>query len=375
MPALSNVLIVGGGIAGMALAIALKRAGISAEIVEISPQWTVLGVGIALQGPALRALRMIGVLDQCVGLGFGYSHFKACNADGEVTGTVELPRLNGADYPATIGIMRQAVHSVLKDAVAGANVPVRVGVTIASIKQDDDRAVVQLTDGTRGSYDLVVGADGTNSRIRDLVFGIECKPAYTGQAVWRATVSRPAGVAARYSFFGPRNKAGFNPVSKTEMYVYLVQNLPQFIRIPDDQLPEVMREQLIDFHGLLAEAREEITVGGRIVYRPIVSHMLSPPWHRGRVVLIGDAAHTTTPHMAAGAGLAVEDSVVLALLLESEPSLRVALEKFMTRRHERCRMVVENSRLLGEWEKNPGAPTADAVGVLDKSLKALAAPI
>jgi 2-polyprenyl-6-methoxyphenol hydroxylase-like FAD-dependent oxidoreductase len=375
MPALSNVLIVGGGIAGMALAVGLKRAGIGAEIVEVSPQWTVLGVGIALQGPALRALRMIGVLDQCVGLGFGYSHFKACNSDGKVTGTVELPRLNGADYPATIGIMRQAVHSVLKNAVARANVPVRLGVTIASLEQDDDRATVRLTDGTRGSYDLVVGADGTNSRIRDLVFGTECRPTYTGQAVWRATVSRPTEVAARYSFFGPRNKAGFNPVSNTEMYVYLVQNLPQFIRIPDDRLPEVMREQLTDFRGLLAAAREEITDGGRIVYRPIASHMLSPPWHRGRVVLIGDAAHTTTPHMAAGAGLAVEDSVVLALLLESEQSLRVALEKFMTRRRERCRMVVENSRLLGEWEKNPGAPDADPVGVLDKSLKALAGPI
>jgi 2-polyprenyl-6-methoxyphenol hydroxylase-like FAD-dependent oxidoreductase len=103
--------------------------------------------------------------------------------------------------------------------------------------------------------------------------------------------------------------------------------------------------------------------------------MLPPPWHRGRVLLIGDAAHTTTPHMAAGAGIAVEDSIVLAQLLQSEDSLQVALEKFMTRRYERCRMVVENSFLLGEWEKSPGASDADPVGVLDKSLKLLAQPI
>ena len=370
-----DVLIVGGGIAGMALAVALKQSGIHSEIVEINPQWSVLGVGIALQGPALRALRMLGLLDQCVELGFGYSCFKACNAEGQVTGTVELPRLNGADHPATIGIMRQAVHSVLKDAVAKADVPIRLGVTVASLEQDDDRVAVQFTDGTRGSYGLVVGADGTNSKIRDLVFGIGCKPEYTGQAVWRATVSRPAEVQARYSFFGPRNKAGFNPVSNAEMYIYLVQNLPDFIRVPDDRLPAVMREQLTDFRGPLAAAREEITDPKDIVYRPITSHILSPPWYRGRVVLIGDAAHTTTPHMAAGAGLAVEDSVVLALLLQSEHSWHVALEKFMGRRYARCRMVVENSLLLGEWEKNRKAPHADPVGVLDRSVTALAQPI
>jgi 2-polyprenyl-6-methoxyphenol hydroxylase-like FAD-dependent oxidoreductase len=375
MPVLGNVLIAGGGIAGMTLAVALERSGIQSEIVEVNPQWSVLGMGISLQGPALRALGMVGVLHQCVENGFGYSHFKACNAHGQVTGTVELPRLNGADYPATIGILRQAVHSILKDAVAKAAVPVRVGVTVASLEQDDDRVAVEFTDGTRGSYDLVVGADGTSSKIRDLVFEIGCTPRYTGQAVWRAAVSRPAEVQARYSFFGPRNKAGFNPVSNTEMYVYLVQNLPDFIRIPDDRMPEVMREQLSDFCGLLAVAREEITDPKDIVYRPITSHLLSPPWHRRRVVLIGDAAHTTTPHMAAGAGLAVEDSVVLALLLQSAHSLPDALEKFMMRRYARCRMVVENSFLLGEWEKNPNAPDADPVGLLDRSLKALAQPI
>jgi len=135
-----------------------------------------------------------------------------------------------------------------------------------------------------------------------------------------------------------------------------------------------MREQLADFRGLLAAAREEIVDHRNIVYRPVTSGILPAPWYRGRVVLIGDAAHTTTPHMAAGAGLAVEDSVVLAELLGSDHALRGVLDAFITRRHARCRMVVDNSFMLGEWEKNPGAPEADPVGILDKSLKALAQP-
>jgi 2-polyprenyl-6-methoxyphenol hydroxylase-like FAD-dependent oxidoreductase len=374
MAAVGNVLIVGGGIAGMALAIALERSGICAEIVEINQDWSVLGVGISLQGPALRALKKVGTLDACIDRGFGYSHFKACNAAGEVTGTVQLPRLNGPDYPAAIGIMREAVHSVLQAAIANAGVKVRLGTTVASFDQHDDRIHVQLADGTRGSYDLVVGADGANSKVRKLVFGSIGGPQYTGQAVWRATVRRPPDVQGRYSFFGPRNKAGFNPVSNTGMYVYLVQNLPSFVRLADDQLPEVMREQLADFGGLVAAARDEIVDPRHIVYRPITSYLLPAPWHRNRVVLIGDATHTATPHMAAGAGLAIEDSVVLADLLQSEPSLPIALRTFAARRFERCRMVVENSFQLGEWEKNPGAPDADPVGVLDASLKALAQP-
>jgi 2-polyprenyl-6-methoxyphenol hydroxylase-like FAD-dependent oxidoreductase len=95
MPAVRSVLIVGGGIAGLTLAISLKRTGIEVEVVESNAQWTVLGVGISLQAPALRALKMMGLLDQCVAAGFGYSQFKTCDANGNVTATVDMPRLNG----------------------------------------------------------------------------------------------------------------------------------------------------------------------------------------------------------------------------------------------------------------------------------------
>src|SRR5690348_4743489 len=147
--AADNVLIVGAGMCGMSLGVALSRAGIACEIVEIRPQLTEPGTGISLQGPALRALQSVGVLDGCIARGFGYSHFKACDAAGNVTGTVDLPRLLGADYPATIGIMRQAVHEVLAGELARLGVPVRLGMSVETLAQDDRGVEATLTDGAR----------------------------------------------------------------------------------------------------------------------------------------------------------------------------------------------------------------------------------
>jgi 2-polyprenyl-6-methoxyphenol hydroxylase-like FAD-dependent oxidoreductase len=136
MSALGNVLIVGGGVAGMTLAVALERASIRCEIVEINPDWSVLGVGISLQGPALRALKELGVHDRCVERGFSYSYHKTCDVNGTITGSVELPSLNGPGYPATIGILRQALRAVLAAALDEAQVPIRLGVTVTSLTQD-----------------------------------------------------------------------------------------------------------------------------------------------------------------------------------------------------------------------------------------------
>jgi 2-polyprenyl-6-methoxyphenol hydroxylase-like FAD-dependent oxidoreductase len=252
---------------------------------------------------------------------------------------------------------------------------VRLGVTIASLRQDGNGVSVAFTDGTHRRYDLVVGADGAFSKVRELVFGPDARPQYTGQAVWRITVARPPEVTARHSFFGRRNKSGFNPVSQSQMYIYIVQNLPEFVRLSDAELPRIMHEQLADFGGLLGVARDSVRDVGDIVYRPVHSHILPPPWYRGRVVLIGDAAHTTTPHLASGAGIAVEDSVVLAQELAAASDLSAALAKFMHRRYARCRLIVENSHTLGEWEKDPAAPGADPIALIAASYKALAEPI
>jgi 2-polyprenyl-6-methoxyphenol hydroxylase-like FAD-dependent oxidoreductase len=375
MAAAKNILIVGGGISGMTLAIALRRAGLDCELAEITRDWTVPGVGIALQGAALRALRSVGLLDECVRRGFGYSHFIACDAVGNVTGRIDMPLLNGPDYPATIGIMRQELHNILKDAMAEAGVPVRLGTTVTSLEQKSDQVVAAFTDGTQAGFDLVVGADGAFSKVRELTFGTGAMPQYTGQAVWRITVARPPEVQARHSFFGKLNKSGFNPVSQTHMYIYIVQNLPEFARLTDEELPKVMHQQLAEFGGMLGVARDSVKDVSDIVYRPIHSHILPPPWYRGRVVLIGDAAHTTTPHLASGAGIAVEDSVVLAQELEATADLSRALAKFMDRRYERCNLIVSNSHTLGEWEKDPRTPGADPIGLMNRSYRALAQPI
>jgi 2-polyprenyl-6-methoxyphenol hydroxylase-like FAD-dependent oxidoreductase len=137
----------------------------------------------------------------------------------------------------------------------------------------------------------------------------------------------------------------------------------------------MMRGLLAEFGGALGRARDEVRSPEQIICRPIFSLILPPPWHRGRVIVIGDAAHTATPHLASGASIGIEDAVVLARLLQSDAPVAEILEDFTARRYERCRMIVDNSELLGEWEKNPSAPNADTVGVVARSYKALAQPV
>jgi 2-polyprenyl-6-methoxyphenol hydroxylase-like FAD-dependent oxidoreductase len=159
------------------------------------------------------------------------------------------------------------------------------------------------------------------------------------------------------------------------MYEFLVQPVADDVLPPPDERPARMRELLSVFGGVVAEVRETITRPEQVDVRKLYWLLMPAPWYRGRVLLIGDAAHATTPQLAMGGAIALEDGIVLGELLASGEELETVLEKFMERRYERCRMVVENSVQLSEWEKNAAEHEEDAGRLQSESFAALAAPI
>ena len=190
------------------------------------------------------------------------------------------------------------------------------------MNQNAEAVEVELSDGTRASYDFVVGCDGSRSTVRSLAFSDVPEASFTGLAVWRATMPRHKDVDCMQMFYGPNTKAGVNPHSRDEMFLFLVQPIRDGQRLPPDQMHVLLAEQLRDFSGdVMLHAREWVNDPAKVDYRPMNSFLLPPPWHRGRVAVIGDAAHTTTPHLATGAGIAIEDAVVLAELLAADLSV------------------------------------------------------
>lgn len=372
MTVVGNALIVGGGTAGLTAAIALRRAGVEAEIVEIKKDWTVLGSGVTMMGATLRALKALDLAEACVERGAGGDEVGIYDAAGAKLEGVPVPRIAGPDLPSMSGIMRPSLHEMLVQAAESEHTPVRLGHTIDSLKQVDGEVQVTFDDGEHREFDLVVGADGIHSHVRELIFGDVYRPQFTGQLVWRAVVPRPVDYTELAMFYGRKSKAGINAVSVSHAYLFLADNNPTTTRPPKDQWPEMLRELLSEFSGPVAEIREQITDPETVDCRPLQSLLVPLPWFQGRVVLIGDAVHASTPQLAMGAGLAVEDSVVLADEVASADTVDDALTRFGDRRFDRCKMVVENSVQLGVWEQHPDDPAADPGGLSGTSWGALA---
>ncbi|WP_052391966.1 FAD-dependent oxidoreductase [Paraburkholderia bannensis] len=351
MEKIKKVLIVGGGIAGLTAAIALKRSGIESHVVEKSVDWSVYGVGIIQPSNALRALRSIGLGDLCLANGRGFNGWRFCDANGAVLAEAAAFNVAGPGYPAANGITRPALHKILTEAVLRQATPVSLGVTVESLEDTGDGVNVRFTNGESGRYDLVIGADGAYSKIRGMLFGDAVRPRYTGQGVWRYNFPRPKDFDWGCMYFGKQSKAGLVPLTESAMYLFLVTAEQGNPRMVTDQLAVLLRERMQEYGGLLAELRELVTDPTAVVYRPMEVVMLPQPWHRGRVLLIGDAAHSGTPHLAEGAAMAIEDSIVLAEMLEGATSIESTLNAFWARRSPRAQLVYETGIQLGEWEQ------------------------
>lgn len=358
----------------MAAAIGLRRLGVAVDLVEIDPQWRVYGAGITISPSTQRAFAQLGVVEQVVARGYCGDGIDIYDRAGNYV--VELPtaRLAAPDVPSQGAIMRPVLRELMSEATLAAGVVVRLGVTFVSIEQDGRQVHVKCTDGRTDSYDLVIGADGLRSKVRQYLFPEAPQPAFTGQGCWRAVVPRPSEVSRVRFFMGIEDKAGVNPVSKEEMYLFLNAAERPHQQMEESQLPQLLAERLRNYGGIVADIRDGLNASSRVLYRPLEKLLLPAPWYRDRVLLIGDAAHSTTPHLASGAGIAVEDGLVIADELARAGDVARALDRFMARRYERCRMVVENSVRLGDIEQHGGSQEEHAQLMRD-SIAALAAPI
>lgn len=356
-----HILVVGGGIGGLTSAIALRRKGHTVEVIERDPDWSVYGVGIIQQGNVVRAMTELGLIDDYLEAGFGFDRVQVFIPTGQCVADIPSPRLVEG-YPANVGIGRRALHKVLGDRAKGAGATIRLGLTVSSLDDDGAGVSVQFSDGSTGRYDLVIGADGLYSQTRETIFPDAPRPEFTGQSVWRYNFRRTPDLSALQAYEG-QTGIGLVPLSDELMYMYVTTPEPGNPWYPKEDLAATMRSKIAGVPSPAIKALvDQITEDDEVVYKPLEWMFLEGDWHKGRVVLLGDAVHATTPHLGQGAGMAIEDALVLAEELAAADAIAPALHSYRDRRFERCRYIVDASRAicLGQIGKGPLVDNAAA---------------
>lgn len=364
-----RVLVLGGGTAGNALAVLLRRSGIDVEVVESTADWNAdRGSGITLQGNALRVLDQVGIWPRARDSGFAFDELGIISADGAVLHETTDARTGGSAFPATLGMQRPQLQRLLIEAVRAAGVRVRLGTRAVSVRQDGAAVDVGFSDGTTGRYDLVAVAEGISSSTRELV-GITDRPEPTGMAIWRAPAPRPRGVVRTdLCYDGPCFIAGYCPTGPDTVYAYLVERNRDRAELDPARFADEMRRLAAGYGGAWREIRESIGAG--VNYTWFDRHLVEGSWHRGRVVLVGDAAHCCPPTLAQGAAMSLEDAAVLAeLLTGGRPWDDELFSAYYQRREPRVRTVVDTSVRIGQALLDGEDP--DVPGLVGRATKVL----
>jgi 2-polyprenyl-6-methoxyphenol hydroxylase-like FAD-dependent oxidoreductase len=359
MTQLRKILIVGGGIGGMATAIRFRATGATVDLIDIDPDWKVYGAGITITGPTLRACKRLGLLEDIRTQGAISNGSRIFRFDGLHLRDLDEPALEEG-LPATGGIMRPVLHKIMQKHVRASGTSVHLGLSVSALESDEAGVDVTFSNGDVARYDLVVGADGIYSGVRALALPHAVTPTQTGQGCWRIATPRPPGLECGEMYFGGEFPAGITPCGADAVYLWMLTPHTSTRFLDDDELRDMMRVHMHSFGGSAGWMRDQINANTWINYRPLEAAIQPGPWHVGRVVLVGDAAHATTPHLASGAGMAVEDALALTEELAQDRLIDDSLSAYTKRRFDRCRDVVETSVAVGALQLSGGS--AEQIG-------------
>nr|WP_253201256.1 FAD-dependent monooxygenase [Sphingomonas quercus] len=356
-------MIVGGGIAGLSAALALSKLGSEVHLVEVQPRLQAIGTGLTMSLLTCRALRDLGVGDEVAAQGFRHNGWDVHDRHGNhIESVLSAPSDSGELLEGAI--LRPVLHAILADRVRATDVRLELGASVSGLSSTATGCTVTFSNGRQGTYDMVVAADGAYSSMRRLIMPEFAATPYSGQVCWRALFDRPAHVVRGMMFQSDHAKMGLNPCSSDKMYMFFNEAVAEPQRHSRSHLANRLREILGEFEKALAGLIPAIDEHVEINYRPLDACLVRGAYHRGRVILIGDAAHGPTPHLGAGAGLAVEDALVLAREVDASAGcVSRAFASFMKIRSPRVEYVVETSLKLGRMEM-AGEPVSQRTEIM-----------
>jgi FAD-dependent urate hydroxylase len=325
----ARVLVVGAGVAGLAAARALVRAQFSVAVVEREAAWSSEGAGIFLPGNAVRALRQLDLEQAVLARAAVIPRQQFSDHHGRVLFEVDVAEMWQGVGPC-VALHRADLHAVLLGGVA--DVPIRMGAEVDGLRQRDGKVAVAFSDGTDGEYDLVLGADGIRSVVRRLVFnGANVMP--VGQVGWRFVSTCPPEVTTWSVMLGRRTSFLTIPIGGGRVYCYcdVASGAGEHRQDDLDRLFSGFAEPVA---ALLAQFTER-----RSMHFSTIEEVALDTWSTGNVLLVGDAAHATSPNMAEGAAMALEDALVLADCLQRLESIPAAIAAFESHRRPRTNWV------------------------------------
>ncbi|MGC4798069.1 FAD-dependent oxidoreductase [Micromonospora saelicesensis] len=356
----SHAVVVGAGIGGLSAALALHRHGWRVTVLERAPEMREVGAGLSLMANAVRAVDSLGLGPALRRGGHGEAPGGIRNRHGRWLSRVDASEMIRQLGTAALGVHRATLHRTLREALPASSL--HTSAAVDHVESAPDRAEVryQGPDGTHTlTADLVVGADGLRSRVRAQLWPHHPGPVYAGSTTWRAAIAFPGPIPAAITW-GPGAEFGMVPIGDGQLYWYGALNAPPGGHAPDELA--AVRERFGDWHdpipALLAATPLDVVLRNDIHYlaEPLPSYV------RGRVALLGDAAHPMTPNLGQGAGQAIEDAVVLgAVCAGGAEQVPAALAAYDEQRRPRSQSVARPSYVAGRFGQQLHNPIAFAM--------------